>query len=444
MTVLGAAQSGLAAAILLANNHSDVFVSDSGSVSSENTSRLHARGISFEENGHTARALEADFIVTSPGIPATAAPLQSASDLQIPVYSELELASWFCEAPILAVTGSNGKTTTTTLLGAILANSGRTTYLAGNIGIAFSDIVLDVKAEDVVVLEVSSFQLEHIHSFRPTVAVLLNISPDHLNRYDNSLGSYAECKYGITLNQTSSDKLVYNMDDHWISDRVDRDNGINRPEKLGFTLSDNPEAAGYVADGSLTLNTIATREVLMQQDELPIRGRHNIYNSLAASIAARMIEVGSDTVRNSLASFEGIEHRLEFVREVDGVRYVNDSKATNVNALWYALESFYSPVVLIAGGRDKGNDYSSVQSLVRDRVRMLISIGESADTVDAQLGPYADTRIVVESLEDAVQYASNLSKPGETVLLSPACASFDMFANFEARGDVFKRLVANL
>ena len=182
----------------------------------------------------------------------------------------------------------------------------------------------------------------------------------------------------------------------------------------------------------------------MHQNELPIRGRHNLYNSLAASVAARMMEVGSDTVRNSLSTFEGIKHRLEFVREVDGVRYVNDSKATNVNALWYALESFHEPLVLIAGGRDKGNDYSSVVPLVTERVRMLISIGESAEEVDAQLGPYAETRIIAESLEDAVQYASNLSKQGETVLLSPACSSFDMFANFEARGDAFKRLIANL
>ena len=444
MTVLGAARSGLAAALLLDDKGSNVFVSDSGLMSEEVRLALQERDISFEDQGHSSRVFEAEFLVVSPGVPANSDVLQMAADQEIKIFSELEFASWFCTAPMVAVTGSNGKTTTTTLIGSILKEAGRTTHVAGNIGLPFSKIVSTVKEEDVVVLEVSSFQLEHISFFRPHVAVILNITPDHMDRYNHDLDAYAECKYGITSNQSSDDCLIYNMDDPWIFNRVKQDNGLQRPKKLGITLSNGPEAAGFMADGSLTLNTFATQEVLMHQNELPIRGRHNLYNSLAASVAARMMEVGSDTVRNSLSTFEGIKHRLEFVREVDGVRYVNDSKATNVNALWYALESFHEPLVLIAGGRDKGNDYSSVVPLVTERVRMLISIGESAEEVDAQLGPYAETRIIAESLEDAVQYASNLSKQGETVLLSPACSSFDMFANFEARGDAFKRLIANL
>ena len=444
ITVAGAARSGLAAARLLCEFDVTVFVSDSGVLPEVSRAWLDAQRFSFEEGGHSGRATEADFIITSPGIPPDSPVLRSAFEKQIPVYSELEFASWFCDAPMVAITGSNGKTTTTSLVGDMLSASGRTTHVAGNIGRPFSEIVLTVEPKDAVVLEVSSFQLEYISKFHPRISVLLNITPDHMDRYDHDLDRYAENKYRITVNQNESDVMVYNMDDTWISHRVATDKQPGRPQALGFTLTDNNKAAGFVSGDRLILNTHEKGEILMSRDELPVRGRHNVYNSLAASIAARMMEVGSETVRNSLSSFEGVEHRLEFVREVDGVRYINDSKATNVNALWYALESFNDPIILIAGGRDKGNDYSSIVSLVKERVRLLISIGESAATVDQALGPYVEKRTMAESMEDAVRYASNLARPGETVLLSPACSSFDMFANFEARGDTFKRLISNL
>jgi len=444
ITIAGAARSGLAAARLLSEFDVNVFVSDSGVISEKRRSWLKNQQFAFEEEGHTPRASEADFIITSPGLPPGSTVLASAAERNIPIYSELEFASWFCNAPIVAITGSNGKTTTTSLIGEILSASGRATHVAGNIGRPFSDVVLDINPEDVVVLEVSSFQLEYIKEFHPHISVLLNITPDHMDRYDQDLDRYAEFKYRITENQTASDVMVYNMDDSWIANRVDADAGANRPRAQGFTLTDNKNASGFLSRDRLVLNTHETEEVLMLKDELPIRGRHNMYNSLAASIAARMMEIGSDTVRNSLSSFEGVEHRLEFVREVDGVRYINDSKATNVNALWFALESFNDPIILIAGGRDKGNDYSSVASLVKERVRLLISIGESAHAIDRALGPLVESRTLAESMEDAVRYASNLAKPGETVLLSPACSSFDMFANFEARGDTFKQLISNL
>ncbi len=444
ITIAGAARSGLAAARLLSEFDVMVFVSDSGSISEDRRAWLAGQQISFEEGGHTGRATEADFIITSPGIPASSTILLSASESQIPVYSELEFASWFCDAPIVAITGSNGKTTTTSIIGDMLAASGRPTHVAGNIGRPFSDVVLDIDPEDAVVLEVSSFQLEHINEFHPRISVLLNITPDHMNRYDHNLDTYAETKYKITMNQTDSDVMVYNMDDTWIKRRIAIDGAANRPRAMGFTHTDNRKAAGFLCRDRLVLNMHATEEVLMHKEELSIPGRHNVYNSLAASIAARMMEVGSDTVRNSLSSFEGVAHRLEFVREVDGVRYINDSKATNVNALWYALESFNQSIILIAGGRDKGNDYSSVAPLVKERVRLLISIGESAAIIDQALGPYVEKRTMAESMGDAVRYASNLARSGETVLLSPACSSFDMFANFEARGDAFKRLISNL
>lgn len=444
MTVAGAARSGLAAARLLTGLGAIVFVSDSGALSAERREWLESRQIEFEETGHSARATQADFIITSPGIPATSKLLWTALKDNTPVFSELEFASWFCDAPIIAITGSNGKTTTTTLIGHILSTAGVKTHVAGNIGIPFSEIVVDIDPDDAVVLEVSSFQLEHIRNFHPHISVLLNITADHMDRYDNDVEKYAECKYRITMNQDASDVLIYNMDDAWIATKIARETRPNMPRVLGFTLESNRNAAGFVQNGCLTLNTHAKKEVLMQKDELSIHGRHNVYNSLAASIAARIMEVGSETVRKSLSTFEGVTHRLEFVREIDGVRYINDSKATNVNALWYALESFPDSIILIAGGRDKGNDYSSVVSLVTERVRILISIGESAEVIDSELGPHVEKRIVVESMEDAVRYASNLARKEETVLLSPACSSFDMFSSFESRGDTFKRLVSNL
>jgi len=443
-TVIGAARSGMAAARLLKRAGVSVFVTDNALIDAKTKGSLEDSGIAYEEGKHTSRALDTDYVVTSPGVPDTAKILVEASQQGLAVYSEIEVAAWFCQAPIVAITGSNGKTTTTSLLGSIFASTGKTTFVAGNIGNPFSNVVTDAQADDVVVLEVSSFQLDHINSFRPDVSVLLNISPDHMDRYGDDLSAYAESKIRICENQTESDAFIYNLDDDVIKHSLAAKDWTSGPNRFPYSLADRSEAAGFIRDNVLVLRTGAKEEVLMHSNELALRGRHNTGNSLAAAIAARVMEVRSDIVRTSLSSFEGVPHRLEMVREVEGIQYVNDSKATNVNAVWYALESMNQPVILIAGGRDKGNDYEPLKKLVSERVRVLIAVGESAEKVQASLGDRVDQCILAESMGDAVRYASLLGRPGEIVLLSPACASFDMFENFEERGDEFKRLVSDL
>ena len=454
VTVLGGARSGQAAARLLASYGARVLVSDSGGLSDATRADFMVRDIDFEVGGHSDRILDADFIVTSPGVPDSAPPMVAAAEAGIPVISEIELASWFCRAPIIAITGSNGKTTTTELMGHILRHAGRKTIVCGNIGTPFSARVSDADSDSVVVLEVSSFQLDHVHTFRPDVAIVLNVTEDHLDRYGYDLSRYAAAKFRIAAFQEAGDAFIYCMDDARCVDFVHTVFKDNRsdpgPRTLGFTIQDptdiqlNSDAAGYLKDGYLTLRMDNKEDMLMQPDELALRGRHNVYNSLAAAVAARVVEVRSDVMRESLRTFEGVPHRLETVREIDGVRYINDSKATNVNAVWYALESFSEPVVLIAGGRDKGNDYSKLAPLVGKRVRALITIGEAAETIHGQLGSLVQDSVMADTLADAVHLAHLLAKSGDVVLLSPACASFDMFDSYEDRGDQFKQLVSNL
>jgi UDP-N-acetylmuramoylalanine--D-glutamate ligase len=302
----------------------------------------------------------------------------------------------------------------------------------------------DLTPEDVVVLEVSSFQLDHIDTFRPQVSVLLNITPDHLDRYDYDFNKYAQSKFRVFENQRDDDVLVYNHDDQLVRDYVTYVTGRRTLRALGISQQEELAEGGFLRDDTLVLRLNQQEELLMQADKLALRGRHNLYNSLAAAVAARVMEVRSDVVRESLTSFEGVPHRLELVREVDGVRYVNDSKATNVNAVWYALESFNERIVLIAGGRDKGNDYASLKPLVRRKVRAVVALGESADKVMKELGSIAEHQVEAASMEDAIRSAHLLAEPGDVVLLSPACASFDMFENYEDRGDTFKRLVRSL
>ena len=445
VSVVGAARSGVAVSLLLAGNGARVFVTERNEIPSATVDLLSSHGVRTESGGHSDRALGADLLVVSPGVPTTAPLVMAAMERGIPVRSELEVASWFCDAPVVAVTGSNGKTTTTSLIGHTFRTAGRTTWVAGNIGLPFSAVAARATKDDVVVLEVSSFQLDHTERFRPRVSVLLNVTPDHLDRYGNDVDAYAAAKLRIAERQEAGDAMVYNADDPLLG-RFARTLGRGTgPTPLGFTLED-PDAgsAAWVDDGRITLRIQDTTEDLMRADELALRGRHNLYNSLAAAVAARVMEVRSDVVRASLMSFEGIPHRLEQVRELDGVKYVNDSKATNVNAVWYALESFREPVILIAGGRDKGNDYEPLKRIVEDRVRVVLAIGESADRVSRELGPHAEESYRAGTLDDAVQMARTLARSGDVVLLSPACASFDQFENFEQRGDTFRRLVADL
>jgi len=454
VTVIGAARSGLAAARLLAEHGAAVFVTERGEIGGDARAALDAANVAFEAGGHSERALDADVFVVSPGVPDKAEIVQKVIERGIPLYSEIEVASWFCGSPIVAITGSNGKTTTTSLVAHVFRTANRPLILAGNIGSAFADHVAECGEGTTAVLEVSSFQLDHIDTFRPTVAILLNVTPDHLDRYDHDFSTYAQSKFRLFENQRSGDVLVYNHDDALVREHAERDAapGVVR---YPFSVERELDRGAFVRDGSIVLrltppgsagdsNPSPMEEVLMPTHNLALRGRHNLYNSLAAAISARAIEISSDVVRESLASFEGVPHRLELVREVSGVRYVNDSKATNVNAVWYALESFDAPIVLIAGGRDKGNDYSPIMDLVKARCRGIIGLGESGDKVLRELGDFAKAAARAHSMEEAIQFARLMAEPGDVVLMSPACASFDMYANYEARGDEFKRLVHNL
>ena len=451
VTVFGGARSGIAVARLLHQAGAHVFVTEYKSENQGLVDLYSETGIPYEKGGHTSKALEADFIVVSPGVPSTIPLLLEAGRQEIPQYSEIEAASWFCRAPVVAITGSNGKTTTTSLTGYIFKQSGRQVHVVGNIGRAFSDVAMLAKPDDVVVLEVSSFQLDHIDTFRPRVSILLNITPDHLDRYNYDFEAYAASKFRIFANQAGGDTLIYNLDDEFVRSSIETDKNLLKKTEaadclttLGISLEQETPKGAFLREGHLVTRFNQEEEILMRKEELALQGPHNIYNSLAAAMAARVMEIPSMTVRESLSSFEGVPHRLEFVREVDGVRYINDSKATNVNAVWYALESFPQKIILIAGGRDKGNDYSSLKPLIKRNVRAVIAIGESAGKVDDELGHLADQHMKVSSLEKAVQSAHLLAQPGEVVLLSPACASFDMFSNYEERGDVFKELVMQL
>ena len=449
VTVVGGARSGRAVAKLLAEAGGDVFLTEQGPPTEGLEAMLDEAGVGYEFHGHTARAVEADFFVLSPGVPTQSNIVQQAQRSGLDIYSEIEAASWFCEAPMVGITGTNGKTTTTSLTGDVFRRAladapEREAIVAGNIGYPFSDYVLDAGLADVVVLEVSSFQLDHVDTFRPRVSVLLNITPDHLDRYDNDFHAYAQAKFNIFRRQREGDVVVYNHDDTLVRDYVTQAAEARDLRALGVSLTDELDAGAFLHDDSIILRIDDEDEPLMQRDELALRGRHNLYNSLAAAVSARVMEVESDIIRESLAGFEGVPHRLEEVRVIDDVLYVNDSKATNVNAVWYALESFDRPVVLVAGGRDKGNDYTDLKPLVRKGVRAVVAMGESAGTVYDELGAEAEQRVKARSMEEALDYAQGFAKPGDAVLLSPACSSFDMYENYEERGDLFRRLVKTL
>jgi UDP-N-acetylmuramoylalanine--D-glutamate ligase len=463
VTVVGGARSGLAAARLLARHGAAVFLTERGPHDARLAAQLEAAGAAYEAGGHSPRALEADLFVISPGVPSNTPLIQQALRQRTPVFSEIEAASWFCRGPIVAVTGSNGKTTTTSLIAHLFRTAQRDYVVAGNIGYPFSDYVEDVGDDTAVVLEVSSFQLDHIQTFRPKVAVLLNITPDHLDRYDHDFNRYAQSKFRVFENQrpgtpeAPGDWLVYNHDDELVREHVQWWAAKRGMVPYGFSLEQELERGAFVRDGQIVLALPPTgdgaldpqspmiyNEELMPSSDAALRGRHNLYNSLAAAIAARAMEIRSDVVRQSLTSFEGVPHRLEKVRVVHDVTFVNDSKATNVNAVWYALESFPGNVILIAGGRDKGNDYGPLKRLVEEKVKGLVGLGESGDKVLAELGEYAGPTARAHTMEEAIQFARLMAEPGDTVLLSPACASFDMFENYEDRGDTFKRLVQSL
>jgi UDP-N-acetylmuramoylalanine--D-glutamate ligase len=444
VSVIGAARSGVAVAKLLKEQGAIVFVSDNAPSEKLQTqiSQLRDLSIEFETSKHSQRVFDASLLVISPGVPSSSPIIAEAEQKGIQVISELELASWFCSSPIVAVTGSNGKTTTTTLIGRMFSDARKKHFVAGNIGTAFSSVVTDLDKTSIAVLEVSSFQLDHIESFCPKVSVLLNITPDHLDRYENSFEKYIASKCRIFENQMTDDYLIYNYNDTETREQVRR-LASRHVQTLAFGIDQEFDEGAFIEDGKLVTILNGKRNEIIEPESISIRGIHNLYNSMAATLAAQIMGVGVSSIRATLKNFKGVEHRLEFVREVRGVKYVNDSKATNVDSVWYALQSFKEPIVLMLGGRDKGNDYSRLHELVEQNVKTIIAIGESADKVVDEFNKVANV-LKATSIEKAIDLAEKSAHAGDVVLLSPACASFDWFENYEHRGKVFKEIVNTL
>ncbi|MBQ9651314.1 MAG: UDP-N-acetylmuramoyl-L-alanine--D-glutamate ligase [Prevotella sp.] len=440
IVVLGAAESGAGAAVLAKVKGFDVFVSDMGAIRDKYKKLLDDHQIEWEEGQHTEeKILSADEIIKSPGIPDTAPMIQKVIARNIPIISEIEFAGRYTDSKMICITGSNGKTTTTSLIYHIFKNAGYDVGLAGNIG---RSLALQV-AEDphaYYVIELSSFQLDNMYDFRANVAVLLNITPDHLDRYDFNMQNYVDAKMRITQNQTAEDAFIYWNDDPIIRRELEKYD--IKAIKLPFSELKENGSIGYIEEGEYKIEY--PMPFNMEQEELSLTGKHNIYNSLAAGIASNVSGIKSDVIRKCLSDFPGVEHRLEKVTTVRGVLYVNDSKATNVDACWYALESMKTPTILIIGGKDKGNDYEPIKDLVRQKCAGIVYLGADNkklhDNFDSLGIPVRDTH----SMKECVEACYEMAEPGMTVLLSPCCASFDLFKNMEDRGEQFKTLVRNL
>ena len=423
IVVLGAGESGSGAAILAKEKGFDVFVSDCGTITEPYRALLDQNGVKWEDGKHSEELiLNADEVVKSPGIPLTAPLIRKLQEQGTPIISEIEFAARYTHAKMICITGSNGKTTTTSLIYYILKRAGLNVGLAGNIG---NSLALQVAHEDhdYYVIELSSFQLDNMYDFKADIAILLNITPDHLDRYDFKFQNYIDAKFRITRNQTADDAFIY-----WAEDPI-----IDREMKkiqLGATLY----PYGFTQPNPLPVG----------EEELALKGRHNVLNSMAATIAANVVGIQKEVIRESLKTFQGVEHRLQYVATVKGVRYINDSKATNVNSCWYALESMTTPTVLILGGKDKGNDYSEIDDLVREKCHTLIFMGLHNEKLREHFGGFGLNIIDTDNLHDAVQGAYNASREGDTVLLSPCCASFDLFKSYEDRGEQFMAAVRKL
>ncbi len=440
IVVLGAAESGAGAAVLAKKEGFDVFVSDMSAIKDKYKQLLDSHGIEWEEGHHTEESiLNADEIIKSPGIPNDAPIVRKAIDKGIHIISEIEFAGRYTHSKMICITGSNGKTTTTSLIYHIFKSAGYDAGLAGNIG---RSLALQV-AEDpheYYIIELSSFQLDNMYDFRANIAILLNITPDHLDRYDNCMQNYVDSKMRIIQNQTSNDSFIYWNDDPIIKRELEKYDikAIQYP----FSELKEKGSIGYIEEGQYRLEKPTPFN--MEQEELSLTGRHNIYNSLAAGLASNIAGVKKEVIRKSLGDFPGVEHRLERVATVRGVNYVNDSKATNVDACWYALESMTTPTVLIVGGKDKGNDYNAIKDLVREKCRALVFLGADNAKLHAFFDDMGITIRDTHSMADCVAACYELAQPGDTVLLSPCCASFDLFKNMEDRGEQFKTLVRNL
>lgn len=437
ITILGAVRSGIAAAKLAKKMGAIPFVSDySNELSS--IPELDTQDIKYELGGHTDRVYDCDFIIISPGVPSDALVIIEAKKRGIKIISEIEFASWFCKGSIIAITGSNGKTTTTSLCTHLLNNSGVQTYSAGNIGNAFSEIALEVKEDEFVALEVSSFQLDFIDSFKPRYAVILNVTPDHLDRYDNDFQKYASSKMRVFENQTSSDYFIFNEDDEYLSKRKNKN-----VMEYGFSLTLLNNNGCYIKDENFVYRNEEREEIICSTNLLKVKGEHNKYNAMATINIAKIIGIENQKIEESLKSFPGVEHRLEFVRKINGIEFINDSKATNADSVWYALRSFNNPLRLILGGKDKGNDYSSIVEQVKNNVKKIYAIGSSAEKITSFFSSMVEVE-KMDTLERTVIKAYQEASVGDVVLLSPACASFDMFDSYEHRGKIFKQSVMQL
>lgn len=442
IAVLGGGESGVGAAVLAKVKGMDVWLSDFGNIADKYKARLDEYSINWEEGHHTEeRILAADEVVKSPGIPDTAPIIQKIKAKNIPVISEIEFAGRYTDAKMVCITGSNGKTTTTMLTYHILKDAGLNVGLAGNVGTSLAYQVATAN-HDVYVIELSSFQLDNMYDFKANIAVLLNITPDHLDRYNYEMQNYVNAKFRILQNQTKDDSFIYWEDDPVIAEQL---NHINvEAQMLPFSEHNEEGARAYCDGDTLVFNAAEGTDFEMPVDELALNGLHNLYNSMAAGLSASLLNIKKDVIRKALSDFQSVEHRLEYVDTINGIRYVNDSKATNVNSCWYALESMKTPVVLILGGKDKGNDYSEIEKFVTDKVSAIVCMGKDNEKIKTSFAGKVPVIADTHSIGDAVSEATRLAKSGDTVLLSPCCASFDLFKSYEDRGRQFKDEVRKL
>jgi len=441
ISVIGAARSGVGAAKLVKQLGGVPFVSDMSSKEKiyDALNQLEIEKIDFEFGGHSDRVYESSLMIVSPGVPNDSPVVKTARAKKINLVSEIEFAYHYCKGKIIAITGTNGKTTTTSLCGHVFNTCGYKTHVAGNIGLAFSEIALDVREGEFVSLEVSSFQLDMINKFKPAAAMILNITPDHLNRYENSVDKYAQSKQRIYSNQDEKDFLILNKDSNAVMNYL----ADHKSKTIYFSLMDEQLNGCSLTDDKVIFKLDGKEEFICSRNDIKIRGEHNLANAMSVICAAKVFNLSNEGIIKGLQTFESVEHRLELVRQIDGVKYINDSKATNVDSVWYALKSFDEPILLILGGQDKGNDYNQIKELVLQKVKKIYAIGSSAEKVFNFF--HHDVKVEIEkSLEDAVNNSGREAHSGDVVLLSPACASFDMFNNYEHRGKVFKEAVNKL
>ncbi len=441
LVILGGGESGAGTAILGVKEGFEVFVSDKGKIKEKYKSVFEELKIDWEEEQHTeAKILNAEVVMKSPGIPETVSIVKQLVEKGIPVISEIEFAAAFTSAKIIGITGSNGKTTTTKFVHHILKNAGIKVGMAGNVGDSFAKQVAET-TPDWFVLELSSFQLDGIKDFRPDISVLTNITPDHLDRYEHKLENYVFSKFRIAENQTEKDFFIYDLDDEIITRWLEK-NPV-KAQNLPFSLQQKVENGSYIENQNIIVN-IKNNQFNMPTTKLGLQGKHNTKNAMAAATVSQLLRIRKETIRESMESFQGVEHRLEKVLKINNVQYINDSKATNVNATFYALESMESETIWIVGGVDKGNVYDDLLPLVNEKVKAIICLGVDNQKLMQNFGNCVDTMVETQSMKEAVRMAYSLAEKGNSVLLSPACASFDLFENYEDRGRQFKEAVRNL